>query len=138
MLRSTLNKAVTGILLACFAFFIAAPVSAFAPVSHLVIKDNVSSGIQEDGRLQVARFSYAVQRRQLNTVRHLELLRLAGNERINGRGFTGKEDYQAYNAAKTAALRLMVLSRASIPSHRSRSTAIRFFFSGISPPFSLS
>lgn len=132
MSRSTLKRFVTVLLLASYALLSTAPGSFFTPAQDYGTKD-VSPCYQEGST-----FLLDVHLRPLNKTRQSELLRPADTIRLSGRDSKCKDELQAAAEATAAALRLMDMSRLANSSYRSRSSAIRFSFSGTSPPFLLS
>lgn len=133
MSQSALKRFVTVLLLAFYALLSTAPGVLIAPAQQHYGTKDASSCFQEGST-----FLLDVHLRQLNKTRQSELIRPADNIRLSGRDSKCKDELQAAAEATAAALRLMDMSRLANSSYRSRSSAIRFSFSGTSPPFLLS
>lgn len=143
MLRSTVNRTVSGILLAYFALFIVPPVSSFASnVQISADSDKTSPGFRSRDHKQAVRFLFdIIIWQQFKKTKQSEFLESVNNGLLN----SGNESTRSIKAFQPAAgVNTLILGlnhmgrRDIIPSHRSRSSITRFSRSGSSPPVLLS
>jgi hypothetical protein len=137
MIRSAIHRTVSGILLAYFVLFVVPPVSSFASNEQRSTTTEKAAFAHENrDRKQAARFLFdIIAWQQFKKTRQSEFLETVSNALFGSSALTGfMEDFQPAAFSKKMSLWLVDMGRHVITSHRSRSSFIRFFRSGSSPP----